>query len=119
MTQIKGTQIQQKTVNFDVFAVDANGNIQLPANVQFNGKNIATEDIFNQLSINRVVEKVTADSNGNYVISNVPAGDVQVIINGLVQVPGDDYTMDGQTIKFTTSPNSDDKVVASYIVFTL
>lgn len=114
MTQIKGYQIQPKTVDFGVFVEDSSGNIQLPANVQLNGDEIITKS---KLAVAKVVEKITADSAGNYVISKVQAGDVEVMINGVVQTPGDDYTMDGQTIKFTTAPGSSDKVVAAYITF--
>ena len=122
MTKIKGGQILSQTTEFDIFVVDENGNIQLPTNVQYNGDGIVTATTFTNaiaaINAAKKVEKVVADADGNYVISEVPAGDVQVSINGVVQTPGDDYTMDGQTINFATAPASDDVIVAAYITFT-
>ena len=120
MTQIKGTQILSQSTDFSIFVVDENGNIQLPANVQLNGEALATEsaltNVLNSIQISKKVEKVSVDvTTGKYNISSVPLGDVQVSINGVIQTPGDDYTIDGQTINFETAPAANDVVVASYI----
>jgi len=114
MTQIKGTQILPGSANFEIFPKNEAGFITMPQNITIAGKTPITEV---KIQLATKVEKVVADSSGNYVISAAPAGGVMVMINGVVQTPGDDYTIDGQTIKFTTAPASDDKVVASYIVF--
>jgi len=119
MTQIKGNQIVSGSVSFDVFPKDAMGNITLPAGTLFAGQPLLTQSALDAISVGKKVEKVSADDNGDYIISAVQAGDVVVSVNGVVQTPGDDYSMDGQTIKFETAPSSDDVVVASYIVFSV
>ena len=114
MTQIKGTQILAGSAGFEIFPTNEAGVIVLPQNIVIGDKAPITSV---SIQVATKVEKVEADSAGNYIVSALPAGDVMVMVNGVVQAPGDDYTMDGQTINFTSAPSSDDKVVASYIVF--
>ena len=40
-------------------------------------------------------------------------------INGVIQTPGDDYSIDGQKIVFQTEPNEDDIIVAKYLLTNL
>lgn len=120
MTQIKGNQIASNSMNFDVFVTDDNGNIVLPDNVtnivKQSDVDTAIQNALTDFSVNKVVEKISIETDGKYSISQEPLGDVLVMINGVVQTPGDDYTMNNQDIEFTTAPGINDKIVASYIV---
>ena len=120
MSQITGAQIADKSVGFNIFSEDENGLIQLPSNIQLNGNDLATkgdlDDVSGGSANSAVYEKITPSALGKYSISQSPSGDVVVYVNGLAQVPDDDYSMNGQTIEFTNSPNATDVVTASYIV---
>ena len=117
MSKITGNQIAPKSADFGIFTEDGNGNIQLPSNIQLGGDNLATKsDVANAGGkYNGVYEKVTSQI-GKYSISQTPAGNVVVYINGLAQVPTDDYSMSGKEIKFVKAPGITDVVTASYIV---
>ena len=120
MSQITGSQIASKSVDLSIFTEDENGNIQLPENIQLGGDDLATKSDLDNVSggtaNSMVFEKITPSTIGAYEITKEPAGDVVVYVNGLAQVPGDDFTMDGQTIDFTNNPSATDVVTASYIV---
>ena len=117
MSKITGNQIAPNSADFGIFTEDENGKIQLPTNIQLGGDDLATKgDVANAGgTYNGVYEKVTPQL-GKYSISQTPAGDVVVYINGLAQVPTDDYTMSGKEIKFVKAPGVTDVVTASYIV---
>jgi hypothetical protein len=119
MTKIKGSQILNNSTEFDIFKTDENGKIQLPENVQFNGDDIVTQTHLTTLTILLKIEKISKNDDGDYLISSEPAGDVQVSINGVIQTPGDDYSIDGQKIVFQTEPNEDDIIVAKYLLTNL
>ena len=120
MSQITGSQIADKSVGFNIFTEDDNGMVQLPSNIQLGGDDLATKGDIAQASNgsanSAVYEKIKISSLGKYSISQNPAGDVVVYVNGLAQVPNDDYTMSGQDITFTNKPGINDVVTASYIV---
>ena len=75
---------------------------------------ILTEYDINKLIVRKKVEKLSAEDNDKYNLSEIPIGDVVISINGAIQTPEDDYTLNGQEINFTDAPQDTDKVVAIY-----
>jgi len=115
MTQIKGYQIAPNSVDAkSIFMKDDSGNIIFPDNIKFG--NLSINDIQNKVneSLLKKVEKLTKNSDGNFELSENPFGDIQVFINGLIQVPGDDYSINDKIVNFTSAPQDDDKIVAAY-----
>jgi len=115
MTQIKGYQIAPNSVDAkSIFMKDDSGNIIFPDNIKFG--NLSINDIQNKVneSLLKKVEKLTKNSDGNFELSENPFGDVQVFVNGLIQAPGDDYSINDKIVNFASVPQDDDKVVAVY-----
>lgn len=54
-------------------------------------------------------------SNDEYTLLHTPVeGTVTVFLNGLLQDPGDDYTIAGSVITFAAPPETGDVVLACY-----
>jgi len=115
MTQIKGYQIAPNTVDAsEVFKKDQDGNVIFPTNIKFG--NLSINDIQSKVGENllKKVEKLVKNSDGNFELSENPIGDVQIFVNGLIQTPGDDFSIDNTNVNFVTEPQNDDKIVAVY-----
>ena len=46
---------------------------------------------------------------------NRTENDIFVFVNGICLVPGDDYTVSGTTLTFTTAPTASAEVVVRYV----
>ena len=80
-----------------------------------NGKVVATEKNIDLKSYPQAVETLTV-SSGSATLAHTPAGDVQVLMNGVAQVLGTDYSVSGTTVTVETAMGyeSTDVLVAVY-----
>lgn len=56
-------------------------------------------------------------SNAVFTLAHTPVAGVLVSLNGLVQAPGAgrDYTVSGQTLTFSTPPETGDIILTTYV----
>jgi len=91
-----------------VLGWDENGNI-----ANLDGADLAGELVY----ANWIYEPFTGDgATTTFVLSQSPGGiaNTLVSVNGLVQTPTTDYTLDGNTLTFTSAPANSAKVLVRY-----
>jgi len=73
------------------------------------------KELLGILSYNKVMDSMTGDgSDTTLTLSRTPGSvnNVEVFMDGICQTPGTEYTLSGNTLTFTTAPETGVKVVA-------
>ena len=73
------------------------------------------KELLGILSYNKVMDSMTGDgADTTLTLSRTPGSvnNVEVFMDGICQTPGTEYTLSGNTLTFTTAPETGVKVVA-------
>ena len=111
------TQVSYLISNIDVTEIDSFSEIVENLStevVRAESAELSLADDFENIYFKKVAVAGTVDgANDEFTLASTVRTDSEVIyLNGLLQVIGDDYTIDGATLTFVAAPETGDKVAA-------
>jgi hypothetical protein len=111
------TQVSYLISNIDVTEIDSFSEIVENLSTEISraeSAELSLADDFENIYFKKVAVAGTVDgTNDEFTLASTVRTDSEVIyLNGLLQVIGDDYTIDGATLTFVAAPETGDKVAA-------
>jgi hypothetical protein len=118
MTLIQGYQIEDKSLNFDKFKQDENGNIIVTYPLlNLDGYDFTKQQVIPNYEMKTEIFEGTLVPSTSFTIKGNPEGILQVFYNGERKIPEKDYKYDSKnkTLSFEKGLGNNDILIVDYL----